>query len=73
MIGGKGVAASAVVAVISPILFKRVVSEVVQSLKRNSGSGMVSFGRMVEYDIQNYFDACFMQSLDHIAKFVDRT
>ncbi len=42
---------------------------IVQTTERNKRSALVSFRRMVEYDIQNYLDSVLLQELNHFLEF----
>ena len=72
MIGVERVPGTTVVGVARAILFKDVVSAVIDSAKTDSGPSVVAFGRVIEYDIENDFDSRPVQSFDHVAKLVDR-
>ena len=72
MIGVKRVARAAVVGKARAVLLEDVVGVVVKSAEAERWPGMVAFGRVVEDDVQDHFDACAVQRLDHVAELVDR-
>ena len=40
--------------------------------KQSVGPSWSAFGRVVEHDVENHFDARAVQGLDHVAELVDR-
>ncbi len=70
MIAVQRVAATGEVVVIT---FRRehVVGLIVDAAKRNHRPAMIAFSRVVEHDIQNYFDTVPVQFLDGCLQLVD--
>src|SRR5579884_4113492 len=54
-----------------PLLVLRVehiVDLVINALETDGGTPMIALTRMVKNDVQNHFDPCLMERLDHVAK-----
>src|SRR5271157_1188377 len=64
----KRVSAPRVVLVKSLVPLQHVIDAVVEPAKGNSGTLLVAFGRVVENNVKNYLDACFMKLPHHLFK-----
>ena len=64
------VAAAGVVAV-RAVVVEHVVDAVLEALEAERGAGFVAFGRVVEHDVENDFDAGGVQLADHLLELPD--
>ena len=60
-----------VVGVEALIVFEDVVAEIVDSLEAEDRSELIALVGMVEHDVQDDFDACFVKRLYHVSKFIE--
>ena len=60
------------IGVAGAVLLEDVVSGVVQSAEAQRRARVVAFRSVVEDHVENDLDACPVQRLDHVAKFVHR-
>ena len=51
---------------------EQIVGPVLQPSKRDRRSQAIAFCRVIEHDVENDLDVCFVQGFDHISEFVDR-
>ncbi len=51
------------------VVFQHVVNRILKPFKAQDWSTVVSFAGMVEDDIQDDFNSCFMQGLNHLLEF----
>src|SRR5512134_2429227 len=72
MVGVESVSRSCVVGVPRAVLLEDIVGVVVQTAESECRPAIVSFGRVIEDDVENDLDAGLMQGFDHVAKFVYR-
>src|SRR5207302_1233484 len=73
LIGIERVSCTSIVGVPAAVAIEKVVSFIRQAAKAERRAGMIALCGMVENYIQDHFNACTVQSLDHIAEFIHRT
>ena len=61
--------AGKVLVVSAAVLLQHVEDRVLNTAQRNRGSQFISFGRVVQDDIQDHFNAGAVKSLDHLPEF----
>src|SRR5690242_8654525 len=47
---------------------EHIIDLVVDTFETDGGTPMIALARMVKDDVQNHFDPCLMERLDHVAK-----
>ena len=67
----KRIAAAGVVAIGAAAVLQHVVDAVLQALETERGTIFVPFGRVVEHDVENHFDARPVQSPHHLLELAD--
>src|SRR5262249_23639425 len=72
MIGVEGVSRAAVIGVARAILLENVISSVVEPSKTQRRSVVITFGGVIEHNVENDLNTRPVQSLDHVAKLVQR-
>ena len=60
-----GVAAAGVVAVITRVIFQYIIDGIIQAAERKGRSEFTPLRCVIEYDVEDYFDAVFMQLAHH--------
>ena len=72
VIAVEGVAAARIVHVVLPVLGReRVVNAIGKALEVDGRPTMITFGSVIEDDIENHTDPGLVQGLDHVAELID--
>src|SRR5207253_9581142 len=71
MVAIQSVPTARVVGVEALIVFEDVVAAIVDSLEAEDRAELIALVGMVEHDIQDDFDTCFVKRLDHVPKFIE--
>ena len=72
MVGVQGIPGAAVVGVARAVVLEDVVRGVVQAAEAQRRPALVTFGGVVEHDVEDDLDARPVQRLDHVAELVHR-
>jgi hypothetical protein len=73
LIGVQRISGAAVIGIARTILIENVISAVVQATETQSWAVMVTFGGVVEHNVENHLYTCPVQRLNHVAELVQRT
>ena len=60
-----GVTAAGVVTVIAGVIFQYIIDGIVQTAERKNRAEFAALSGVIKYDVQNHFDAIFMQLAHH--------
>ena len=66
-----GVSTTRIVFVVSLVGFKHVVDRIFKPFEAEHRAVFVAFASMIEHDVQNHFDPCFVQGFDHLLELTD--
>ncbi len=69
MVRVDGVAGAGIVLVIAPVVAERVEDCVIDAAEGQRWTQLVRLGRMIEYHVQNHFDAGLVAGSDHLLEF----
>ncbi len=70
MIAVDRVSATGIIFVIALVILQHVVDRIFQSLEAEHWSPLIAFAGVVEHDIENDFDARFVERFDHLLELV---
>ena len=71
MVAIECVTATGVVAVVCSARIEDVVDLILKSFKGQNRAAFIAFAGMIENHVENHFDACLMQGLDHLLELLD--
>src|SRR5699024_8406642 len=66
------VATAGVVGVLRSALFENVITRIVDPAEAERRAVLIAFGGVIENDVEDHLDSRAVESLDHVAKLVDR-